>query len=392
MSWHNGVAMRIGINLLFMLPGVVGGTETYARELLYSLEELNEDDIYVLFMNRESAEWKVPRDSRFIRVTCEVNARNPVSRYLYEQFRLPFLLKKEKIDILHSLGYMGPVFTTCRSIVSIHDLLYDYPGSPIRKLITYTLLNLVARFADKVITISNNSKKQIQERLRVDASRIVVTYLAPKDRSWVTDEEKQAIRERMGIKGKYILAFSSLSPSKNIPRLIEAYSGFSAVLQEDYRLILVGHIPRDGSAIATALKKTGIASKVVFTGYRSDQEIAALLGGATIFVFPSLYEGFGIPVLEAMAARVPVASSTAASLPEVYGDAAVTFDPLSLSEMTDALLKLARDPVLCDICKKRGVENVKRFSWSKAARETHNLYVSLVPKKNAKPELKCDDE
>ncbi len=380
--------MRIGINLLYMLPGVVGGTETYARELLHGLAELRENDQYVLFMNRESAQWDIPPDLRFVRVTCPVHARNPLRRYLFEQCLLPRMIKKEKIDVLHSLGYVGPVFTSCRSVVSMHDILFDYPGSLMRKMATYLLLNSVARAADRLITISENSKKQLQNRLRIDAAKIVVTYLAPRNRTWVKDGDKQAMRERMGIDGKYILAFSSLSPSKNIPRLIDAFAEFSVAMQGEYRLILVGHVPRDGSPIATALKKGGIASKVVFTGYLSDQAVASLLDGAKIFVFPSLYEGFGIPVLEAMEARVPVAASTAASLPEVYGNAAMTFDPLSIAEMATALLKLARDPVLYDECRMRGVENVKRFSWSKAARETRDVYVSLAEQTHVKVDVR----
>jgi glycosyltransferase involved in cell wall biosynthesis len=368
--------MRIGINLLYLLPGIVGGTETYADGLLREFAASGSSDEFVIFVNQESIDWPLPQAANFHRVVCPVRAISRFDRYLYEQLRLPRLLAEHRIDVVHSLGYVTPFRTPCPSVVSILDIVYDYPGAfPFaKKQLLKALVAGSARFSDHIITISGASQKQIVARLNVPADKVTVTLLAHKERPATDDSDWANLCETLGITHEYALAFSSLSPSKNIPMLLQAFAKIKADSDAPAQLVLVGHRPKRGVVLDELVRSLGLGSSVVFTGYLSDRQLSLLLHQALAFVFPSLYEGFGIPVLEAMAAGVPVACSDAASLPEVAGDAAVFFDPRSRDQMAAQLQRLIVDAELRASLIRHGLQNVRRFSWAQTAKQTLDVY------------------
>ena len=368
--------MRIGLNLLYLIPGTAGGPETYASELLHSLSQIDQQEEFTVFVNQESSNWPLPKAPNFTRVVCPVSATSRSRRYIFEQLRLATLLKEYRIDILHSLSYVTPLSVPCRSVVSIYDIVYDYPAAiPFaKKQVLRLFVAASAQRSDHILTISEASRHQIVSRLHVQPEKVTVTLLAPKTRKLADERKWPSLVRRLGIRGKYLLAFSSLSPSKNIPMLLQAFARLPAGLAENMQVVVVGHQPQRGTLLREVTDSLGLRDRVVFPGYLSDDDLSLVLKHATVFVFPSLYEGFGIPLLEAMVAGVPVACSDATCLPEVAGDAALLFDPHSPEELVMALKQLLTNPALRDELVSKGYLNLERFSWKTTAEKTLEVH------------------
>ncbi len=367
--------MRIGLNLLYLLPGIVGGSQTYAVSLIQALAALDTHNEYFLYLNRESENLELTAAANFRRIVCPVQAVRREARYVYEQLRLPGALRRDRIDLLHSLGYVGPLAPPCPQVVSILDLIYRghqvMMTSRKQKALEF-FVKQSARRASQIITISENSKREIAEDVGISPGKITVTYLAGRPAAAPsTPPQRVPALSRYGIHAPYVLAFSSANPVKNIPRLMEAFADACAGLP--HQLVLLGHAP-SGTDFAAEAAQRNLAGRVVVTGYVPDADIAPLLQGAAVFAFPSLYEGFGLPVLDAQQAGVPVVCSTAASLPEVAGEGAILFDPQSVPEMRDALHACLTDDALRASLITRGQANAARFSWEKTARQTLEVY------------------
>lgn len=355
---------RIGLNLLYLRPGVVGGTETYARGLLGGLAVVAPEHSFVVFLNRSAGDWALP--AGFDRVVCPVSPRQS-SRYLYEQFALPVQLKRYDIDVVHSLAYVAPVVTPCASVVTIHDLNYNEPShrmALVRRLALRWFVSAAVRSSDAVIVVSRFTGDELTAAMPSAADKVHVVHEAP-------------IARVLAVPGEslpwvgwdpYFIAFSSVSPNKNLRRLLDAY----VQLRADglrHALIMVGHPPPWSNAAVPG---------VLWTGYRSDAEVLGLLRGADALVFPSLYEGFGLPVLEAMQAGVAVACSRFGSLPEIAGDAALYFDAKDASSIAGAMRALAGDSALRASLVERGRRRVADFNWERAARETMAVYQAAL--------------
>ncbi|HEY3350327.1 MAG TPA: glycosyltransferase [Thermoanaerobaculia bacterium] len=350
--------MRIGLDLLFLIPGVVGGTETYARGLIAGLAAAGRGHEFVVFVNEEAAEWPLP-EGPFTRVVCPVRAESRAARYAFQQLRLPAWARVEELDVLHSLGYVTALDAPCASVVTIPDVNTVAFGAqlPLLKRVALgAFTRWSGRSADRILTISEFSKGQIVEHLGVQPGKVMVTLLA-------ADARPRAQPTRGGSE-PYIVAFSSASPNKNLPRLLEAFAVARARHDLKHELVLVGHRPpgaRDSEGIR-------------FTGWLPDAQRDEALAGADLLVLPSLYEGFGLPVLEAMAAGVPVLCSNRASLPEVGGSAAEYFDPENVDEIARKIAALATDSARRERMREAGLRNAARFSWEKTAAATLAAY------------------
>jgi glycosyltransferase involved in cell wall biosynthesis len=365
--------MKIGINLLYLLPGVVGGTETYAAGLLHGLAEIDQRNEYVVFVNRESERWPLPGAVNFTRVLCPVRAAGRASRYLFEQVRLPWLLARYHIDVVHSLGYVGPLVAPCPSVVTIPDLNYITLGHamPGVKRIALRFFSMQsAQRANHVITISDFSKGEIGRIIKLNPGKMTVTHLgAMRSGASNSSENWSELIRRYRIREPYVVAFGGRTMNKNIPRLIRAF----ALVKDAFphSLVLIGHIP---SNVDLATESKEIRDRIAITGYVPEEHVLPVLSHADLFVLPSLYEGFGLPVLEAQQAAVAVACSTAGSLPEVGGDGALYFDPTSVEHIADTIRCCLADAALRTQLILKGRENVSRFSWDKTARETLSVY------------------
>lgn len=370
--------MLIALNLLYLIPGVVGGTETYARSLIHALADEDRDNEYVVFLNGESADIDVTPGPNFRRVVCPFIAHRRAVRYAWEQAALPLQLLKASPDLVHNLGYVGPLAAHCPQVVTVPDLNYlGHKGrrSAVgRRAFRFFVESSVWR-ADRVITISRFSRDEIVRHLHVTSEKVTVVHLAGREMPERSAGERVEISEAVrNVARPFVMAFSSLSAHKNIPRLIAAFARISG--EVPHSLVLVGHLP-EKAHIRAEIERAG-SDRIRFTGYLPEEDVQALMHDASLFVFPSVYEGFGLPILDAQHAGVPVACSSAASLPEVAGDGALLFDPLSVDDMARALKQCLLDMNLRESLLERGHENARRFSWSRAARETLDVYASVT--------------
>jgi glycosyltransferase involved in cell wall biosynthesis len=345
--------MRIALNLLYIVPDKVGGTQIYAESLLEALAQLDSQNEYFLFVAQEAADLPLPDAPNFQRVICPCRASSRIGRYLWEQLNFPSWLRRYKIDLVHSLGYVCPLFPPCKSVVSIHDINYVGLGYAMPRIRRRTLRFFVpasARRADHIITISHFSREQIVKFTGVPPEKVTVTHLAPGVRQTNQSEAVIAWNELAslyGLKRPYVVAFCAQSLHKNIERLAEQISA------------------------------SGLENQVIPTGFVPNEHVFPLLFHAELFAFPSWYEGFGMPVLEAQKAGLPMICSQAASLPEVAGKGAVYFNPKSTEEMAQALQNCLEDAQLRETLAAQARENVNQFSWEKTARATLEVYLKI---------------
>ncbi len=369
------VALRVGINILYLLPGIVGGTETYAAGLLHGLASLNLDDEFFIFANRDASALHIPKELNAQRIVCGVNAKNRMLRYAYEQLLLPRMAARYKLDVMHSLGYTGPLNIGCKSIVTIHDLNFVAFGHllpVVRRAALGYFVKRTALGADHIITVSEFSRTEISRILKIPEAKITVTYEAPNHLHQSVPKKDLSFLWT----SPYWVTFTSEAPNKNVPNLLRAIARVRKVHGLLQPLVLVGHPPKDREL--QRLLRDGSCGKVFFTGYLDTASLGTVLGGAQMLVFPSIYEGFGLPIVEAMAAGVPVACSRAASLPEIAGDAARFFDPTDVESIAETIADLSQDECGLDDLRKRGVARVQGFSWAKMAKETMQVYRGVL--------------
>ena len=367
--------MKIALNLLYVIPGQNGGTQTYAESLIQAFAGVGTGNQFTIFVSEEGAALELPVQPNFRKIVCPVRAVRREGRYAYEQLVFPRLLRGFKLDVLHSLGYVGPLRPPCPQVVSVHDLIYRGHQAMMtgrkQKALEFFVRQTVRRSV-RVITISKNSKRELEADTGVDPGKIIVTPLAGRPPAPLsTPEERLPVLSRYGITAPYVLAFSSPNPVKNISRLIEAFAEACAALP--HQLVLVGHPPA-GTSFAAEAERHGLGGRVISTGYVPGADIGPLLQGADLFAFPSLYEGFGMPVLDAQQEGIPVICSQAASLPEVAGDGALLFDPLSVEAMQEALRAGLLDQPLRARLTAQGRANAATFTWEQTARQTLDVY------------------
>jgi len=368
--------VRIGLNLLYLIPQQVGGTQTYAEHLVEALAKEGPEHEYFLFVNSEGASLPWPRTPNFRTVVSRFPPRLRSARYAHEQLVLPRRLRKESIDVVHSLGYVSPLRVPCASVVSIHDALHvGYPMSAARRALLGFFVTRSARRCDRVITVSEFSKREIVRHLGIPEEKITVTYEGPRDLPLESPIEWRDLQRRYGITKPFIVACSGVHSHKNMARLVVAFDSLAAEIP--HSLVLIGRLPPDGHVHAE-IEKRNLGSRVVLTGYVPDDHMMPLLKNGDAFVFPSWYEGFGLPLLDAQRAGLPVACSTAASVPEVAGRGAEYFDPLSIEDIARAIRRCTVEKPLRAQLIADGFDNVGRFSWADAARRTLAVYEEVA--------------
>ena len=372
--------MRIGLNLLYLLPGVVGGTETYAVSLLQALAKLSYPAYYWLFINRETSWYGLFGEQEWNTIVCRVPAKLRLLRYAWEQFVLPLQVKRLRLDLVHSLGYVQPLRLPCKSIVTIHDLNFLNIGHTMplsRRLALRFFVTQSAKVADHIITVSEFSKKQIVEVLRVPPEKVMVTYNAVKKIA-ERPSDLNELAKKYRIVQPYILGLSSQSPHKNIAGLIKAFELLKGKGYRDLKLVLAGHRSARVTELEQVLLRTPFRDDIFFTGYVPDRVLAGLYTHAEVFVFPSFYEGFGIPILEAFLYGAPVACSKVAALPEIAGNAAMYFDPNNIESMANVLDYLLTHEDYRKVLITRGKERVALFTWEETARKTLAVYKRVL--------------
>jgi glycosyltransferase involved in cell wall biosynthesis len=330
-------------------------------------------------------------------LNAQVTPVRPANALLRIPFGLPWASLRGSFDLLH-VTYNAPPLSPCPTVVTIHDISFEhYPQffSPRDRLILKTLAPLSARRAAHILTVSQHAKREIVERYGLSPDKITVTYEAAGEqfRPIADPASLQAVRAKYGIgDSPFALALGNLQPRKNIARLVTAFgqlvNGQRSTVngqrssETDYRLpitdnrslVVAGKAQWRESEVFQAVQRAGLAGRVVFPGYVDDADLPALYSAAAVFVYPSLYEGFGLPPLEAMACGTPVISSNAASLPEVVGDAALLIDPNDIAALAQALHNVLAEPALHADLRRRGFDRAAQFSWQRCAAETLAVY------------------
>ena len=364
--------MLIGIDASRAVAARRTGTETYSLRLIGNLIALGTGHSFRLYTNGQPPAELFGGDP----AAANVELRSIPFPRLWTHLRLSAEMAVRPPDVLFVPAHVLPLIHPRRSVVTVHDLGYlAYPEAhktgDRRYLDWSTRWN--ARRAEFVIADSAATQADLIRAYGVDERKIRVIHLG-RDESLAPVRDAQVLAEvqaRYGIAAHYVLYVGTLQPRKNLARLIEAFARAAAAPAfAGIQLVLAGKKGWLYDDLFAQVERMGLAGRVIFPGYIDDADLPALLSGAPAFVFPSLYEGFGIPVLEAGACGVPVITSNTSSLPEVAGDAALLVDPHDVDAIAEAMTRLVTGEALRADLSWRGLANVQRFSWEKCARET----------------------
>ena len=377
--------MHVGLNLVFLVPGEQGGMEVYARELLRALAAERPDLRLTAFVNREAraagGEW----DEFAAVVEVPVFARNRVEWVRGEQQLLPGLARRAGVDVLHSLASTAPLRGRFRRVVTIHDVLYRVVPEAhfgVLGLGMRVLVPSAAHRSHRVIVDSQSTRADVRRYLRVSERKLDVVPLGIGTTRAGDPEHAAVLRERHALGARTVaLSVSAKRPHKNLMRLLEALAAIPA----DRRPVLVipGYPTPYEATLRERAAQLGVAGDVRFLGWVSASELEGLYALAGVFVFPSLYEGFGLPVLEAMRRGVPVACSDRSSLPEVAGDAALLFDPDDARAITAAIERVLGDPAEARRLRDAGAAQAARFTWAATARATADSYECAMARRGS---------
>jgi glycosyltransferase involved in cell wall biosynthesis len=368
--------VHVGLNLVFLVPGEQGGMEVYARELLSALAAERPDLRLTAFVNREAraagGEWDELADV----VEVPVFARSRVQWVRGEQVLLPGLARRAGVDVLHSMASTAPARGAFKRVVTIHDLLYRVVPDAhfgIRGLGMRVLVPLAARTSDRVIAISRSTAADVQRYLKVPADRLDVIASGVGVTPAGAPEPAAALRERHGLGARrVVLSVSAKRPHKNLERLLQA---LAAIAPERRPLLVVPGYPTPYEAtLRERAEQLGVTADLRLLDWVSGPELEGLYALADAFVFPSLYEGFGLPVLEAMQRGVPVACSQSSALAEVAGDGALLFDAEDPRAIAGAIRTILEDGAIAAGLRERGRAQAARFSWRATARGCLQTY------------------
>lgn len=366
--------MRIGINALYLLPGKVGGSEVYIRNLVRLLVNEDRDNEYFIFINRESQGVFEQIAPGINIVSCRVRAASRPARILWEQFVLPFQIKRYGIDILLSAGMTAPFFCPVTSVLVIFDLQHiNQPDNFSKPYLVFlrAIIYLSAKSADGIITISQKVRQDIVKYYRILPEKIAVTYLAidhntfrPRDKSDIA-----RIRKKYNLPERFMLYPASSLPHKNHERLLLAYKKIRE-RWKDMKLVLIGARDKGYDVIAEKINNLGLQDDVVFLGWLPFEDIPLLYCASGVFVFPSLHEGFGIPILEAMGCGVPVICSGIEPIKEIAGNGALFVDPYNPENIAEGVLSVLENDNQRLGLIEEGFKRAKEFSWENTAHDT----------------------
>lgn len=374
--------MRIGIDCYWL--SLRRGIGNYTYNLLHALSQVATNHSFVLYVNDPKVLSAVPIDPRFTVKVVGKKLPYPV----WEQLSLPLEAMRDRLDILHCLANTAPLFLPrhLKLILTIHDVMYLLPTSVlpqspsfyqrVGRLYYRLLAPQAAKRAICIMTVSKYSMRDIVDKLHVPNEKIQVIYESGNvqcrrlaDSSPVTE-----VKQRYSIEGQFIFVLGALDPRKNTVGVLRSFAHLKKLTTLPIRLVVAGLTPVAKNKFHTVISKMNLDDWVVLLGFIPEHELVALYNGAAVFVYPSLYEGFGMPVLEAMACGTPVITSSAGSIPEVAGVAALFVDPKNPEEIAHAILQIITDAELRNRMIEQGLEQAKRFSWANTAQQVLEIY------------------
>ncbi|MCL5961550.1 MAG: glycosyltransferase family 4 protein [Chloroflexi bacterium] len=358
--------MHVGIDASRVTVGQRTGTENYSYSLIRALAQVDQSNRYSLYFRDVT--------SAFSHLPASFESRPIPFPRLWTHTRLAWEMAQNAPEVLFVPAHVVPLVHPRATVVTVHDLGYLYhPDSHTKGARLY--LHLSTRFsvhaATKVIAVSQATKRDLVDRYGADSSRIAVVHHGYDDRFKPVEEASllETVRNTYGLGAEYLLFLGTIQPRKNLGRLLEA---FAMLVKEEgipHQLVLAGRPGWFYDTICARVRSLGLEDRVVFTGYVPDEHLPALVSGASLLVEPSLHEGFGIPIIEAMACGTPVVAANISALPEIAGEAALLVDPMNVRSIARGIgeaLSAGRQAEL----REKGLRRVKDFSWVKCARET----------------------
>ncbi len=356
--------LTIGVNALYLIPGGVGGTEIYLRSLLKALAEIDPVNRYFVFTNRETGADLVPVAANFAHAPQPVRATSRPARILWEQIALPVEAARRRLDVLFNPGFTSPIFCGCPTVTVFHDLQHKRHPEYFRWFdlpFWRFFLFASAHLSTCLIAVSEATAADLRAQYRLPASRITVVNHG-------VDRDLFGLRRRAD-SPKYLLCVSTLHPHKNLELLLQSFGEFRRA-RPQFRLIIAGMRGFHTDKLERAREALGLESAVEFTGWIPREQLLDLYAGAVAFIYPSLFEGFGMPVLEALAAGLPTACSRLQPMAGIAADAALQFDPADTAQIVDAMRRLTSDDALRAYLEVAGPRRAAQFSWQATARAT----------------------
>jgi glycosyltransferase involved in cell wall biosynthesis len=368
--------VRIGIDARKLHDFGIG---TYIRNLLRELARLDRETEYVLLCQARDTDIAARLGENFRAV---VDPSPPYS--IREQVTVPWALRRAGVRVFHAPHYVLPPLARCRSVVTIHDCIHlmfpEYLPNRLALGYARASLWLASRTSDRILTVSEASKRDILRFFDVPADKITVIYngiderfLKPPD-----DEEVRRTCERYQLESEFVLYAGNVKPHKNLERLIDAFHLVRQRGLDHLQLVIIGDEISRYAELRRAVHRYNLHKHVRFLGHLAEESLMALYRRASAFVFPSLYEGFGLPPLEAMASGAPVVTSNVSSLPEVVGDAAVLVDPRDAASIADGIYRVLDDSGLRADLRARGFVRAAEFSWERAVRQIRDIYADVA--------------
>lgn len=377
---------RVGINLLYLVPNEVGGSEVYARRLLDALRSIRPDLELVVYADSKVVEvLRLERWADVVKfVSSPTSSRSKALRIAAELTWLPARLRRDGVDILHSLGTTAPPLCPVPSVVTVLDLIYEhFPETFPRasRLGLRLVVPLAARRAQRVIALSQAGKEDLVATLGIDPARVDVVHLGFGTPELPDPTAEPVLRMRYGISdGPLVVTVSSALRHKNLGRLLDAFARVQG--RHAATLVVVGHAGRDLDVLRRRADALDVGDRVVFTGWLDGRDLEGFYRAATVFVYPSLMEGFGMPLLEAMRREAPVACSDSSALPEVAGDAAEYFNARNSDSIAAAIDRLLSDEQRRKQLVELGRRRHALFSWERTASATLAVYQRALTRRS----------
>lgn len=377
--------MKVGVDLdgLTLRSGGIG---RYAVNLVNYLSPLlkgsSQDKMYVFF--HRSFEKRLIQEESRLELIPELTFIK--SNVLRKGVFLPFSLRRWDLDLFHGVDHVGLPFLyknkNCRYVVTIHDLItriFPYKFSFKHRFVQNSLLSLVLKKADKVIAVSHTTKEDLLRFYPWCEGKIKVIYEGVEPHFYPRSRpEIKRIMEKYNIDQNYFLFLGTVEPRKNIGRVVEAFIQFKREIRTEQKLVITGRKGWLYKGILDQMNQSPFSRDILFTGFIEDEDLPSLYSGAELFLYPSLYEGFGLPLLEAMACGAPVITSNVSSLGELGGGVALLVNPRNVDEMVQEMKKLIKEPRIKEKMRKKGLERTREFTWKKAAEETFRVYKEIL--------------
>jgi len=372
--------MRIAINAL--LAGNLSGTGKYTTHLIKHLSKIDQNNEYIIFVPADESLDFLADKENFKRIKIPYRDRR---RLIWEQTILPLKVKRLKADLLHPPAFISPFINIVPSVITVHDMAFKRHPWTIaedRKRYYDRLIPRSIKNADTIIAVSEFTRSEIikyfpdsKRKIRVTLEGVDKFFLPAADESMI----KTTLR-KYNLEEGFILSVGTIEPRKNFLRLLDAYERLVKEQGIEEKLVIVGRMGWGCEDLIEKTKRKELKGRVVMPGFVSPQELSAIYQGASIFVLPSLYEGFGLPILEAMAFGLPVITSRISALPEVAGGAALLVNPYSRREIANAILKFLKDEELCRLYSVKSSKRVEDFDWNETAAKTIEIYRETLSK------------